>query len=255
MERLDQERNAKEKAQRSAYGEDDTKKETAEEEGEKATAAGDDGKGAEDTLAQKAKALDLPDIDVEIRRGAAPADSGRRIVMPSIKLNEANTAALAAAAAKAKAAGIDSSGITRAQEVVARLTASIQAKKQEQFGSGSLDVGMDAPREGDPNKEEFHAIVPINDYPQRARWKVTNQLTMAQLVEQTGAAVTSKGVFYEKGRKPGLDDPPALHLLVESNSEQSVMQAIRMIKEVMIDATAQALEAENHSRTGGRYVV
>ena len=28
---------------------------------------------------------------------------------------------------------------------------------------------------------EFHAIIPINDYPQKARWRVTNKETMVQV--------------------------------------------------------------------------
>jgi ATP-dependent RNA helicase DDX46/PRP5 len=28
---------------------------------------------------------------------------------------------------------------------------------------------------------DFHAIIPINDYPQKARWRVTNKETMVQV--------------------------------------------------------------------------
>lgn len=41
-----------------------------------------------------------------------------------------------------------------------------------------------------------------------------------QLVEETGASVTNKGIYYEPGKEPsGLEAPPKLHLLVESNDE------------------------------------
>jgi ATP-dependent RNA helicase DDX46/PRP5 len=63
---------------------------------------------------------------------------------------------------------------------------------------------------------------------------------MVNLIEITGASVTNKGVlrapireqsltsapagiFYEPGKEPsGLEDPPKLHLLVESNEEWRV---------------------------------
>ena len=33
---------------------------------------------------------------------------------------------------------------------------------------------------------EFHAIIPINDYPQKARWRVTNKETMVQVSCRSG---------------------------------------------------------------------
>ena len=35
----------------------------------------------------------------------------------------------------------------------------------------------------------------------------------------TGASVTNKGIYYEQGKEPGPDQPPKLHLLIESNDE------------------------------------
>ena len=32
---------------------------------------------------------------------------------------------------------------------------------------------------------DFHAIIPINDYPQKARWRVTNKETMVQVRSNT----------------------------------------------------------------------
>jgi ATP-dependent RNA helicase DDX46/PRP5 len=54
------------------------------------------------------------------------------------------------------------------------------------------EMGISA-RKTNPDSTDFHAIIPINDYPQKARWRVTNKETMVQLIDMTGASVTNKG--------------------------------------------------------------
>lgn len=61
---------------------------------------------------------------------------------------------------------------------------------------------------------------------QKARWKVTNKETMSILTEETGASITNKGIFYDKGKEPDYDDPPKLHLLIESNDEARVSRIL-----------------------------
>ncbi|KIY52337.1 P-loop containing nucleoside triphosphate hydrolase protein [Fistulina hepatica ATCC 64428] len=118
-------------------------------------------------------------------------------------------------------------------------------------------MGLLAPANSNPDSSDFHAIIPINDYPQKARWRVTNKETMSQLIEMTGASVTNKGIYYESGKEPPLDGPPKLHLLVESNDEFRVEQAVREIKRLLIEASAAALQAEmrNPTAVAGRYSV
>jgi len=136
----------------------------------------------------------------------------------------------------------------RAKQVAAKLNVSLQMKRAEHSMHDDRGMGSDG--------ANFHAIVPINDYPQKARWKVTNKETMSQLVEETGASVTNKGIFYEKGREPQWDEPPKLHLLVEAKEEHKVKLAIQEIKRILYDASAAALEAEAKTQgAGGRYTI
>ncbi|KDQ20524.1 hypothetical protein BOTBODRAFT_100988 [Botryobasidium botryosum FD-172 SS1] len=183
LDRLDKERDAKEKAQRSAYGESTEEKPaaTTEEDDVKPVTQDD---------------MTFGDFKVEIKRGPAP-DS-------------------------AKSAGTSVSA---------------------------------APK--DPDATDFHAIVPINDYPQKARWRVTNKETMTQLIDMTGASVTNKGIYYDSGKEPPPEGPPKLHLLIESNDEFRVEQAVREIKRLLIEASTAALQAEsrNPTATAGRYSV
>lgn len=79
-----------------------------------------------------------------------------------------------------------------------------------------------------------------------------------QLNEITGASITNKGVFYDKGKEPGPEDPPKLHLLIESNDEMRVRLAISEIRRILLDASAIALEQESRDPSrggGGRYSV
>ena len=47
-------------------------------------------------------------------------------------------------------------------------------------------------------------------------------ICLIKLIDQTGASVTNKGIYYESGKEPPPEGPPKLHLLVESNEEWRV---------------------------------
>ena len=111
--------------------------------------------------------------------------------------------------------------------MIAKFNAIAKARKemhQHHHAGGPADTSTDSARRRDPDATDFHAIVYINDYPQKARWKVTNKDTMSQLVETTGASIANKGNYYEPGKEPGPGELPKLHLLIESNEENKVSQ-------------------------------
>ena len=68
-------------------------------------------------------------------------------------------------------------GITKAQSVIANFNAMLKAKTRA-GGAGDDNYATDSARRRDPDATDFHAIIYINDYPQKARWKVTNKETM-----------------------------------------------------------------------------
>jgi len=131
--------------------------------------------------------------------------------------------------------------------VIARINATASRRREELENSR---------RARDPDATKFHAIFPINDFPQKARWNVTNKETMAMLIESTGASITNKGAFYERGREPHPGDPPKLSLLIESNDSFRVEHAIREIKRHLLEGTQAYLDGESRtSSMGGRYSV
>ncbi|KAF9569353.1 P-loop containing nucleoside triphosphate hydrolase protein [Agrocybe pediades] len=255
LDRLDKERDAREKAERKAYGEPAGEEEKAaptEEVAAKAVAASTDD-------------MNFGNFKVEIKRGPAP-DSSKGLLgvggaiaaarrLAHAKEEERIQSQVRAAEEAAARAGKDTAAHKQALSVVAKLNAQMRASKlvlQSQLQAEESG----ATRKANSDSTDFHAIIPINDYPQKARWRVTNKETMVQLIDMTGASVTNKGIYYEPGKEPPLEGPPKLHLLIESNEEYRVEQAVREIKRLLIEASAAALQAEmrNPSATG-RYSV
>ncbi|KAH7916330.1 P-loop containing nucleoside triphosphate hydrolase protein [Hygrophoropsis aurantiaca] len=258
LDRLDKEREAKDRAERKAYGEpEDEKAEEAAKPGATAT-----------TAAAPSDDMTFGTFKVEIKRGPAP-DSSKGLLgvagaaaaarrLAHAKEEEKIQSSIKAAQEAAARAGNDTAAQKQALSVVAKLNAQLKASKlvlqsQLQFAASEESGG----RKINPDSTDFHAIIPINDYPQKARWRVTNKETMVQLIDMTGASVTNKGIYYEQGKEPPPEGPPKLHLLIESNEEYRVEQAVREIKRLLIEASAAALQAEmrNPTATSGRYSV
>ena len=102
----------------------------------------------------------------------------------------------------------------------------------------------------------FHATLEINDFPQKARWAVTNRTNVAKILESTGTSITSKGNFYEKGKEPQPGEMPKLYILVEGDTEVVVENAMRELTRLLKEGTVAAMEAESRTQTGGgRYSV
>lgn len=179
LDRLDRERDAKEKAERKAYGEPGTGEEekvAATEEIAKATpASGDD--------------MTFGNFKVEIKRGPAP-DSSKGLLgvggavaaarrLAQAKEEEKMQAQVRAAEEAAARAGKDTAAYKQATSVVAKLNAQMRASKL--VLQSQLQMEDTTGRKVNPDSTDFHAIIPINDYPQKARWRVTNKETMVQV--------------------------------------------------------------------------
>ncbi|EGO01813.1 hypothetical protein SERLA73DRAFT_177341 [Serpula lacrymans var. lacrymans S7.3] len=259
LDRLDKEREAKDRAERKAYGEpgEEEKVEEAAKPAGPTTAA---------AASASADDMTFGNFKVEIKRGPAP-DSSKGLLgvagaaaaarrLAHAKEEEKLQSSIRAAQEAAARAGKDTAAQKQALSVIAKLNAQMKASKlvlQSQLQHQDDGSG----RKVNPDSTDFHAIIPINDYPQKARWRVTNKETMVQLIDMTGASVTNKGIYYDSGKEPPPEGPPKLHLLIESNEEYRVEQAVREIKRLLIEASAAALQAEmrNPTAVSGRYSV
>ncbi|KAM0787431.1 hypothetical protein ACM66B_003512 [Microbotryomycetes sp. NB124-2] len=269
LEKLEHERDAQARAERAAYGEPgQDKKEDAN--GDAGGGGGKNGRDEGGAIGGTSggAGFDLEDLQVEIKRGPAPdlskmkqSNTPSKNSADSTASEQTATQAALEAAKAAEAAAIAEGkpvGVAKAQSLIANFNAMLKAKTAANRNQ-EPDMSTDAARRRDPDATDYHAIIWINDYPQKARWKVTNKETMVHFVESTGASITSKGNFYPPGKEPGPGELPKLHLLIESNEEFRVQQAIAEIKRALIEGATMALEAEarqaSSTNPAGRYTV
>ncbi|KAL1306813.1 hypothetical protein AAFC00_005470 [Neodothiora populina] len=106
-----------------------------------------------------------------------------------------------------------------------------------------------------PDAGAYHATLEINDFPQKARWGVTNRTNVAKILEATGVSITSKGNFYKPPDQPGEGDPPKLYILVEGDTELQVTQAMRELQRLLKEGTLAAADADARAPASGRYTV
>ncbi|KAJ1669582.1 pre-mRNA processing RNA-helicase, partial [Coemansia sp. RSA 25] len=115
------------------------------------------------------------------------------------------------------------------------------------------DKDSSAAPEGETVLGTYGCELDINDYPQKARWRATNHEALSQIIEQTGAAITTRGIYVPPG-KPVPDGERKLYLSIESDSERSAEQAKSEIKRLLTEATILLMEQDARGTTG-RYSV
>ncbi|KAG9246325.1 putative Pre-mRNA-processing ATP-dependent RNA helicase prp5 [Calycina marina] len=120
--------------------------------------------------------------------------------------------------------------------------------------TGQLRSGVPIDNKG-PDAGAFHATLEINDFPQKARWAVTNRTNVAKILESTGTSITTKGNFYAAGKEVPANAEPKLYILVEGDTELVVTDAMRELMRLLKEGTIAANDADGRAPTGGRYTV
>lgn len=100
-------------------------------------------------------------------------------------------------------------------------------------------------------ENHFVEELEINDYPQQARWKVTQKETTSRLQDEFNTAVTLKGQYIESGKSPA-EGERKLYLHLEAQSSQILLKCIAEIKRLLNEET---LRVGARSSGGGRYSV
>ncbi|KAK2755864.1 pre-mRNA processing RNA-helicase [Arachnomyces sp. PD_36] len=106
-----------------------------------------------------------------------------------------------------------------------------------------------------PDAGAFHATLEINDFPQKARWAVTNRTNVAKILEATGTSITTKGSFYPTGKEPQAGENPKLYILVEGDTELVVTNAMRELMRLLKEGTIAAADSDARAPASGRYNV
>ncbi|KKZ67268.1 hypothetical protein EMCG_07073 [[Emmonsia] crescens] len=120
--------------------------------------------------------------------------------------------------------------------------------------AGVMRSGVPIDNKG-PDAGAFHATLEINDFPQKARWAVTNRTNVAKILEATGTSITTKGSFYPAGKEPQPGENPKLYILVEGDTELVVTNAMRELMRLLKEGTIAAVDSESRAPTTGRYNV
>jgi ATP-dependent RNA helicase DDX46/PRP5 len=264
LERLQKRRDDKDRAEKSTYGDTSEALSLASREGAVIPYKPKDREGGQNKPSERDMRHEtdytFTEIKVEIVHGPAPD----RLVDPSFFKSGKGSIALSKLPAQAQTAieNAKREGRTLDAQRLARVIAQVhqslihyktpspaqcQAAVEKALNLGFTPEAMAAIKTKDPDATDYHAIFPINDYPQKARWKATNKEQMTLLAEVSGASVTMRGIYYPPGEEPKVGGEPKLHLLIESNDVEKVQMAVEEIRRNIVEASVMAL---NVSRVG-----
>ncbi|OZJ04765.1 hypothetical protein BZG36_01868 [Bifiguratus adelaidae] len=173
---------------------------------------------------------------------------------------EDGTATVVGAAPKTEAANSSNAAFKAAQEAAARISALVGTSKAGKAADIIREINAKYKENvgSDDTLSEHSLEIEINDYPQKARWRVTNKEQIVQIGEVSGAAITTRGTYFPPGKQPGPGERK-LYLLIEGENSLVIERARTEIKRILTEATVQAMESEARggpSVTGqGRYSV
>lgn len=120
--------------------------------------------------------------------------------------------------------------------------------------SGQLRSGQPIDNKG-PDAGAYHATLEINDFPQKARWAVTNRTNVAKILDSTGTSITTKGTFYPAGKEVPPNGDAKLYILIEGDTEVAVSSALTEMTRLLREATIAAVDADSRAPASGRYTV
>ncbi|EAQ90881.1 hypothetical protein CHGG_02816 [Chaetomium globosum CBS 148.51] len=228
LERLDKEREAarvRERKTHKAEGEEDDFKEeeTAEDAAKK----------------DKAKSAILAAASAIVSRESAKADASEAKPLP------------AAAEGAVKGGVTVNAGKGGALDKAASAISEINARLAR---AGQLRPGQPIDNKG-PDAGAFHATLEINDFPQKARWAVTNRTNVAKILEATSTSITTKGNYYPPGKEPPSGSDPKLYILIEGDTELAVGKALSELTRLLREGTIAAADAESRAPASGRYTI
>ncbi|KAH8179853.1 DEAD/DEAH box helicase domain-containing protein [Sarocladium implicatum] len=135
-----------------------------------------------------------------------------------------------------------------------KVSSAVSAINSRLGKAGQLRSGQPIDNKG-PDAGAFHATLEINDFPQKARWAVTNRTNVAKILEATGTSITTKGSFYPLGKEVPAGADPKLYILIEGDTEVVVSSALTELTRLLREGTIAAADADSRAPASGRYTV
>ncbi|KAG8904365.1 hypothetical protein FRB99_001866 [Tulasnella sp. 403] len=133
---------------------------------------------------------------------------------------------------------------TKSASDAAAAAAAIAAKIAAQFAGSSGGAGILGDRK-DPHDGEYTHDIEINDV--RNRYMLTKGPTQSQILQETGASVTTKGIWYPDKSKATEKDPP-LYLHISATTEESLRKAIARVEEMIATEMPSLIEEKRGDR-------
>lgn len=135
-----------------------------------------------------------------------------------------------------------------------KVSSAVSAINSRLGKAGQLRAGQSIDNKG-PDAGSFHATLEINDFPQKARWAVTNRTNVAKILDSTGTSITTKGNFYPAGKEVPEGAEPKLYILIEGDTEIAVSGALNELTRLLKEGTIAAAESDSRAPTSGRYTI
>jgi ATP-dependent RNA helicase DDX46/PRP5 len=136
---------------------------------------------------------------------------------------------------------------TRAQEAAKKLQARMGMAVASSSGAGAAAAAA-----GGEEPTFYSTEIEINDYPQNARWKVSNKLALDDLMERHECVIYLKGIHVAAGKKVPADERK-LYLTVEGRTVMAVRNAKADIRRTLEEAALMA-RPDNAGRSApGRF--
>lgn len=120
-----------------------------------------------------------------------------------------------------------------------------QAQRLGSDGGGARDSDGSGQRKESSHESEFWKDVDINDL--RNRYMLTKSQTQKEIQEETGASVTTKGLWYPDRTMATEADPP-LFLHVSASNKESLDKAMERINEIIQSEMPQLIEDRQAKR-------
>ncbi|KAH8737039.1 P-loop containing nucleoside triphosphate hydrolase protein [Ilyonectria robusta] len=143
---------------------------------------------------------------------------------------------------------------SKAKDPLDKVSSAVSAINSRLGKAGQLRAGQPIDNKG-PDAGAYHATLEINDFPQKARWAVTNRTNVAKILEATGTSITTKGNFYPLGKEVPAGAEPKLYILIEGDTEVVVSSALTELTRLLREGTIAAADADSRAPASGRYTI
>ncbi|KAK0672880.1 putative pre-mRNA-processing ATP-dependent RNA helicase [Cercophora samala] len=234
LERLDKEREAARLRERKTH----------KAEGEEEEDKGED--KDEESKKDKAKEAIQAAVSAIVSRDASKAEAAEGKTSGGLEHGVIKSSGVIAGSSSASA-GKGGGALDKAASAISEINARLAR-------AGQLRPGQPIDNKG-PDAGAFHATLEINDFPQKARWAVTNRTNVAKILEATGTSITTKGTYYPAGKEPGPGQEAKLYILIEGDTEVVVGNALSELTRLLREGTIAAADAESRAPASGRYTI